>query len=33
MLPRLSIGIIVLVLVAYVIGAKWPALAQRVGLA
>lgn len=33
MIPRLSIGVIVLVLVAYVVGAKWPMLAQKVGLA
>lgn len=33
MMPRLSIGIIVLVLVAYIIGAKWPMLAQKIGLA
>jgi len=33
MIPRLSIGVIILVLVAYIIGAKWPMLAQKVGLA
>lgn len=33
MIPRLSIGIIVIVLIAYVAGAKWPSLAQKVGLA
>jgi hypothetical protein len=33
MIPRLSIGVIVLILIAYVIGAKWPMLAQKVGVA
>lgn len=33
MIPRLSIGVIVLVLVAYVLGAKYPVLAQKVGIA
>lgn len=33
MIPRLSIGVIVLILIAYTAGAKWPVLAQKVGLA
>jgi hypothetical protein len=33
MIPRLSIGVIVLVLVAYIVGAKWPVLAQKIGIA
>lgn len=33
MIPRLSIGVIIIVLIAYVAGAKWPMLAQRVGVA
>jgi hypothetical protein len=33
MIPRLSIGVIILLIVAYVVGAKWPQLAARVGLA
>lgn len=33
MMPRITIGFVILVLIAYVIGAKWPMLAQKVGLA
>ncbi len=33
MIPRLSIGVIILIAVAYVVGAKWPMLAQKVGVA
>lgn len=33
MIPRLTIGTIVLVLVVYIIGAKYPGLAQKVGIA
>lgn len=33
MIPRLTIGTIILIAVVYVIGAKWPMLAQKVGLA
>lgn len=32
-MPRITIGVIILVLVAYLIGAKWPMLAQKVGVA
>jgi len=33
MMPRITIGVVVLVLIAYVVGAKWPSLAMKVGLA
>lgn len=33
MIPRLSIGLILVVAVAYVLGARYPSLAARVGLA
>lgn len=33
MIPRLSIGVVVLILIAYVIGARYPSLAAKVGLA
>lgn len=33
MIPRLSIGVIILIAVAYVLGARYPALAGKVGLA
>jgi hypothetical protein len=33
MIPRITFGVVVLVLVAYVVGAKFPVLAQKVGLA
>lgn len=33
MIPRLSIGVIIIVLIAYVAGAKWPMLAQKIGVA
>lgn len=33
MIPRITFGVVVLVVIAYVIGAKWPSLAQKVGLA
>lgn len=32
MIPRITFGVVVLVVIAYVIGAKWPILAQKVGL-
>ncbi len=31
-MPRITIGFIILALVFYMIGAKWPMLAQKVGL-
>lgn len=31
--PAFSIGLVVVLLVAYVVGARWPALAQKIGLA
>jgi hypothetical protein len=31
-MPRITIGFIILALVFYFIGAKWPVLAQKVGL-
>jgi hypothetical protein len=32
-MPRLSFMFIVVILLAYVAGAKWPMLAQKVGIA
>lgn len=31
--PRLSLALIVIVAVAYVVGAKYPVLAQKIGIA
>jgi hypothetical protein len=33
MIPRLTIGLVVVVIVAYIVGAKYPQLAQKVGIA
>lgn len=33
MLPRITIGLVIVVLIAYVVGAKFPGLAQRIGIA
>lgn len=33
MIPRLSIGVIILIAIAYVLGARYPSLASKVGLA
>jgi hypothetical protein len=33
MIPRITIGLVIVVLIAYTIGAKWPMLAQKVGVA
>lgn len=33
MIPRLSIGVIIIIAVAYVLGARYPGLASKVGLA
>lgn len=33
MIPRLTFGVIVLILIAYAAGARWPGLAQKVGVA
>lgn len=33
MIPRISMTVIVVVLIGYFIGARWPMLAQRVGVA
>ena len=30
---RISIGLVIILLIGYFIGAKWPVLAQKVGLA
>lgn len=32
MIPRLSIGVVILLAVAYVLGARYPMLAAKVGL-
>lgn len=33
MLPRITLGLIIVVIIAYLAGARWPALAQRIGMA
>lgn len=33
MIPRITIGFVVFMALAYVAGAKWPGLAQRIGIA
>jgi hypothetical protein len=33
MMPRLSIFLIVVIVAAYLAGAKWPMLAQKIGVA
>ena len=33
MIPRLSLGVIILIAIAYVLGARYPVLASKVGLA
>lgn len=33
MLPRITLGLIVVVIIAYIAGAKWPGLANRIGIA
>lgn len=32
MIPKITIGFVVVVVIAYFVGAKWPALAQKTGL-
>jgi hypothetical protein len=32
-MPRITIGLIIVALIFYFIGAKWPMLAQKVGFA
>jgi hypothetical protein len=31
--PSLTLGLIIIVIVAYIVGARWPMLAQKVGIA
>lgn len=33
MLPRITVGLIVVVIIAYIAGAKWPGLANKFGIA
>lgn len=33
MIPRLTIGTIILIVVIYIVGARYPALAQKIGVA
>ena len=33
MIPRLSLGLIILIVVVYIVGARYPGLATRFGLA
>jgi len=30
MIPRITLGLIIVVFIAYVVGAKWPGLAQKI---
>lgn len=32
-MPRITLGLIIVALVFYLIGAKWPVLAQKAGIA
>lgn len=32
-MPQITIGLIIVVVVAYIVGARWPGLARRVGVA
>lgn len=32
-IPHISIGLLIVVLLAYLAGAKWPCLAQKIGVA
>lgn len=32
-MPRISLAFIIIIAVSYLVGAKWPVLAQKVGLA
>lgn len=33
MLPRITMSVVVVAIIFYLVGAKWPALASRVGIA
>lgn len=33
MIPRITLGLIVVVIIAYIVGARWPGLAAKFGLA
>lgn len=32
-MPRITFGFIIVALILYVVGARWPGLAQKIGLA
>lgn len=32
-MPQITIGVIVLLIIAYIVGARYPGLAQKVGIA
>jgi hypothetical protein len=32
-MPRITLGVIVIALIFYIVGAKWPMLAQKIGIA
>jgi hypothetical protein len=32
-MPRITFGVIVIALIFYIVGAKWPMLAQKIGIA
>lgn len=33
MIPRITIGLVIVIILAYIAGARWPGLAGKVGLA
>lgn len=33
MIPRITFGLLIVIILAYTAGAKWPMLAQKVGIA
>lgn len=33
MIPRITLGLIIVVIIAYIAGARWPGLASKFGLA
>ena len=33
MIPRITFGLLVVIILSYIAGAKWPMLAQKVGIA
>lgn len=33
MIPRITLGLVIVVIIAYIAGARWPGLAMKVGAA